>query len=473
MAEAGRNGGAVKIGCFAAICVLSVILMTARPFDGLSGLGHCVMGSTLMMVGGWIFRPWDIPCSVSGLFFLGAMLILGMPPAAVFSGFSQNALWTLIPALFFGFALQKTGLGQRIALYLLKAFPSNWAAVICAWVIIGLALSLVTPSMTVRAAIMIPIAAQCCRLYELPKGSKSAAFLQITALMMAIVPGNGWLTGTLTGPIIQGIFDSTRGLEGVITFDSWLKASLLPVLVTTVVLAVLGFFFLRPEVKLSRDTFLAGAERRTRASRHELETAVILGICCVLFFTGNIHHIPNTAICLFAVVLLFVLGVAEPEEFSTAVSWDLIVFIGTGLCMSGIFTEAGLSDWLSDAIAPALTALTERPVIFVFLILTLLFLWRFVDVTTLIPTTVVLAPIVQRVSVQAGISPMVWTTLFSLAICSVFLSYTNMWAAMGRRLVGDYAWTESQVFRYGLAYFAACCAGVACAIPLWTAQGLL
>lgn len=473
MFKAGRNGGAVKVGCFAALCVLAVILMAARPFDDLSGLGHCVMGFTIMMVGGWIFRPWDMPCSVSGLFFLGAMLVAGMPPATVFLGFSQNALWTLIPALYFGFALQKTGLGQRIAVYLLKAFPSNWGAVICAWAIIGLVLSLVTPSMTVRAAIMVSVAAQCCRLYGLPKGSTSAALLQLTALMMSIVPGNGWLTGTLTGPIIQGIFDSTRGLEGVITFDSWLKASLLPILVTTIALTVLGFFFLRPEVKLSKGAFLSGTSQQQKFSRHELETAVILGICCVLFFTGNIHHVPNTAICLFAMVLLFVLGVVEPEEFSSAISWDLIVFIGVGLCMSEIFAEAGLSDWLSDTIAPSLTALTEYPVIFIFVILALLFLWRFVDVTTLIPTTVVLAPIVQRVAIQQGISPMVWTTLFSLAICCVFLSYTNMWAAMGKRLVGDYIWTEGQVFRYGVAYFAACCVGVACAIPLWTAQGLL
>ena len=228
-------------------------------------------------------------------------------------------------------------------------------------------------------------------------------------------------------------------------------------------------------MKLPPKTFLdsVGQKQKQKLSKHELESAVILGVCCVLFFTGNVHHIPNTAICLFAVVLLFVFGVVELEEFSTAVSWDLIVFIGVGLCTSGIFAESGLSEWLSDTIAPAFTELAQHHVIFIFMILILLFLWRFVDVTTLIPTTVILAPIVQRIAVQRGISPMVWTTLFSMAICSAFLSYTNMWAAMGKRLVGDYAWNEGQVFRYGLAYFAACCIGLACAVPMWMIQGLI
>ena len=63
-----------------------------------------------------IFKPFKLSYSAGGLFLAFFALALGLKPGIVFSGFTQSAIWTLIPALFFGFTLQKTGLGKRIAL---------------------------------------------------------------------------------------------------------------------------------------------------------------------------------------------------------------------------------------------------------------------------------------------------------------------------------------------------------------------
>ena len=472
--KAHLNSNWKKIIPFLLLTAVAIVVMLLRPCEGLSTTGHLTMGFTIIMIGSWIFCPWNLPRAVSGSFFLGMMLIVGVPAGTVFSGFSQSALWTLIPALFFGFALQKTGLGRRIATALLKVFPSKWWAVAMAWIIIGVILSLVTPSMTVRAAIMIPIAAECCELYGLNKNSKGAAFFVITALLMAIIPGNGWLTGGLNGPIIQGIFESTPGLSGVITFESWMNAALMPVLITTIMTVALGFLFLHPNEKLSRERFLANSQKSLqKITGEEVKTTLILVAACILFFTGNLHGIPSAAVCLLAVVLLFATGVIAAEEFTTGINWDLIFFVGSGLCMSQIFAFTGLSDWLSQTIAPVIGRLAEKPVLMLFVLLTVLFVWRFVDITTLVPTTVILAPIISATAQDYGIDPMVWTVIFTLAISSIFLSYTNMWASMGKKLAGPFVWDESTLFKYGVAYFVASCIGIACAIPLWRMIGLL
>jgi anion transporter len=468
------TGTAKNVIPFLILVLFSIVIMLIRPCSGLSVAGHLTMGFTIMMIGGWLFRPWRIPNSVSGLFFLGTMLIIGVPADTVFSGFSQSALWTLIPALFFGFALQKTGLGRRIATALLRTFPSRWSTVALAWVVIGVVLSLVTPSMTVRAAIMIPIAVECCELYGLRKGSNESSFFVITALMMAIVPGNGWITGGLNGPIIQGIFESTSGLAGVVTFESWMGAALVPVLITTAMTVLLGFAVLRPKERLSKEVFLTNSKKGCKKiSPDEIKAATILAASCVLFFTSNLHGIPTAAVCLLAVVLLFSTGVIAAAEFTTGINWDLIFFVGTGLCMSQIFTFSGLSEWLSATLSPAIGKLAETPILMIFILLVVLFIWRFVDITTLVPTIVILAPIISTVSKDYGIDPMVWTVIFTLAISSIFLSYTNMWASMGKKLAGGYAWEETALFKYGVAYFAASCIGIACTIPLWQLNGLL
>ena len=452
---------------------LAVFILFARPFEGLSSMGHMVMGFTLITVGAWIFKPLDIPNSISGIFFLGSMVISGMAPSTVFSGFSLNALWTLIPALFFGLALQKTGLGERIATGILKLFPSNWLAVIGAWTLIGILLSLVTPSMTVRAVIMVPLATQSTRLYGLKPASREASLMIFITIFTAIFPGNAFLTGNLTAPIIQGIFDTTPGLEGTIVFDTWIQAALLPVAVITVVTIILAYFFLKPSEKLSREKFLSNVGQKTTISRNEIITAAVLIISCAMFFTGRYHGISNIAICIMAAVILFAGGVLSADDFSKGISWDLVFFFGSGLCMSSVFQASGLSDWLAEVISPLAVRLTVSPYLFAGGILSILFVWRFVDITTLIPTTVILAPVVSRIYQEQGISPAVWGVIFAVASISMFLTYTNMWTAMGRSMVKEYAWKESDMLRFGIAFFLASLAGILVCVPYWTANGLL
>jgi di/tricarboxylate transporter len=157
----------------------------------------------------WIFKPFKLPYAAGGLFLaMFALAVGGFDPgsgltsATVFSGFTHSATWTLIPALFFGFALAKTGLGKRIAMGIIKIFKPSYMSLVFAWVIIGVVLSILTPATTVRVAIVIPIAMQCCELCKLEKGSKGSSLIMLTAFSMALIPGAGWLTGVVWGPFV-------------------------------------------------------------------------------------------------------------------------------------------------------------------------------------------------------------------------------------------------------------------------------
>ncbi len=452
----------VSIGIFVAV---------ASPFNELNPTGHLVLSFTLITVGSWIFQPWNMPYGVSGLFFLGSMIVIGLPMGTVFSGFTQNAVWTLIPALFFGLALQKTGLGKRIAMGIFGLFPASWFTVILAWVIIGMALSLVTPSSTVRVAIMLPIALQCCKLYSLEAGSKGVALLLLSALTMAVLPGCAWQTGGLIGPIVQGVFDTIPSIAGQITFSSWLQGALLPVIICTVLTVGIGYFMLMPKEPLPKAAINPG--EMGAVTSKEIKAAVVLTISCILFFTSSIHNIPTTAICLLALAVLYALNVLCIQDLTAGINWDLVLFIGCGLCMSQIFLYSGVSEWLSYLLTPLFMSLSVNPVVFVMSIFMGLVVWRFVDVTTLFPTMVILAPVVAKVFAECGVSPMVWAVLFIFGMCTSLLTYTNMWALMGRQMAGDFAWKEAQIFRYNIAYIISCIIALLCAVPYWSLLGLL
>ena len=164
------------------LTLLAIIIMAAKPFSAsLNDIGQMMLGGILISLSIWIFKPFKLSFSAGGLFLAFFALALKLSPAVVFSGFTQSSIWTLIPALFFGFTLQKTGLGKRIALAIIKLFRPSYTSLVFAMVLIGVVLSLLTPSSTVRVAIMIPIAVQCCELCKLEKGSKGNSLIILTA----------------------------------------------------------------------------------------------------------------------------------------------------------------------------------------------------------------------------------------------------------------------------------------------------
>jgi len=203
----------------------------------------------IVTVGLWIFRPGGTPFSVSSALFMASLLALGVPPASVFSGFTSTAVWSLIPALFFGFVLAKTGLGKRIAYLGMKSTKLSYAGILSMWVVIGLVLSALTPSIAVRVVIVTPIALNCVNICKLKEESKGRSLILITAWAMAVIPGTGWLTGSLYGPILSGFYASIPQL-GAIAFNDWAKALFLPMMLISTLTVLGGYFVLKPSEPL-------------------------------------------------------------------------------------------------------------------------------------------------------------------------------------------------------------------------------
>jgi len=456
------------------LVLIAVIIMVVKPFSGhLSDIGQIMMGGILITLSIWIFKPFNLFYSAGGLFLAFFALAIGLKPATVFSGFTQPAIWTLVPALFFGYTLQKTGLGKRIALAIIRLFKPSYGSLVFAWVLIGVFLSILTPSITVRVAIAVPIAVQCCELCQLKKGSKGNSLILLTAFAMALIPGTGWLTGSLHGPILSGMFSTVPETQGLVTFNSWFNVFFIPAILTTVLLIAGSLFVLKPKEKLPADAIdEIKNQPKEKMSRQEIIGGVILVIVFIMFVTNKIHHLPDAAVCLAAVFLFFLFGVLDAKDFNAGVNWDLIVFIAMALSFSAIFKETGISGWLAAIVVPALAPIATNPWLFAFGIMIFMFLWRFVDVAIFIPTMAILVPILPAIQKSYNISPLVWVPLFVMAANCFFMAYQNMWAMMTRSMAGDRVWENSHLAVYGVIYFIACMIALVVAVPMWISAGL-
>ena len=433
-----------------------------------------VSGGLLLTIGLWIFRPFSLPFSGGALFLATYLLIVGIPFDTVFSGFTQTAIWTLIAASFFGFVLEKSGLGRRIAYAVVRRLRPTYPFMILAWVLIGMALSVLTPSITVRVAIVIPIAAQMCGLFHLEKYSKGNSLIMLSAFSMAILPGSAWFSGSLWGPIISGLYQSIPEMDGLLTPQNWNAVMMVPMLLVSLILAVGSYFVLKPSDALSEQAITKLKNQpSTPMSRQEKAAAIILILSFLLFSTSKFHGIPDVAVCLGAIVLFYLSGVMNVEDFSSGISWDLAIFIGISLSLGAIFAETGVSAWLSAVIVPALAPVATNPWLFLSLFTLALFLWRFLDVAILIPTMAILIPILPAVYEAYSISPLVWVAVFVMTGNCFFMNYQNMWANMSLSIAGDRAWTPGHLLRFSLLYFAACILSLSAAIPLWRGEGFL
>jgi di/tricarboxylate transporter len=362
-----------------------------------------------------------------------------------------------------------------VAYRILGLFKPGYLTMTISWVIIGLLLSVFTPSITVRIAIMVPLAVASAEICRQQYGMKGSSYILLLAWSMAILPGCGWVTGSLWGPMAIGYFNSTPGLEGSINFGSWIQGMLLPAELLTFIFIALLFVFMRPKEKLTvnGDVFKAEYKALGPMSFREKATLTILGVTFLMLVTSQFSGIPDVAICLGAFALLAAAGVIKAADIGPAISWDLVVFLGSAMGLSLILQVSGVAAFLSESFMPAVSVLAAHPWILLFVVLIGLFVWRFLDVAQLYPTIPFLMPFLPLLFIDFGINPLVLYMIFIMAGNFFFLTYQQPFAILGQSLAKESSWSSGQLRQAGTFYAIACIATLAVTIPYWMAIGYI
>src|SRR5580692_2430722 len=136
--------------------ILGLIIMFMPTPVGLTATGQRVLAIISFTVVLWVFQV--INNGIAAILMMALLIPAGVRVPDALSGFSGGSWWILVSVLFYGCAMKSTGLAQRISYYILSLFPSTYTGILFAFFLVGLILALGIPSMTVRTAIMVPIA---------------------------------------------------------------------------------------------------------------------------------------------------------------------------------------------------------------------------------------------------------------------------------------------------------------------------
>lgn len=451
-----------------AVLIAVVILLLPTP-GGLTWNAHMVLSVSAFAIVLWLFQVMNN--GVAAILMMGLMIIAGVRPALALSGFASPSFWILVCVLYYGCAMQRTGLAQRLSYYVLSLFPGTYAGINFAFFLIGLLLAFGIPSMTVRTAIMVPIAWALVQSLGIAPRSRGSALIMITAVEMAVIPGIAILYGSLFGPFVDTVFQAKHF---PLIWLEYAKVMTIPTLVLCGLILVVNPLFMKPEQKLKASPSFAKEKLAALGAitRAEWITAAVI-ICSIIFWaTDRVHHMPSFLIGMFGMSVFALSGILRDEDIGSGVSWTLLLFIGGIFGLASMIQEYKITDWLTGYFIPVAHGLAFSPLI-IFLVMALAFLFlRSFDPTGFIALPVLFLPVSDVINIHV-VPPLVLIAPLLLAVNPFWMSHQNFWIAMGEGMTANQGFSAGQRAKLATVYAGLVLVALVISVGYWKLLGML
>lgn len=453
----------------AAMVGVPVALWWLPPPSGLSVAGW---HAGLILLGaaiGWLLEP--LPDFVVAFAMTAAWGIAGLVPLSVaFAGFLTPSWVLALGALVLAAAIVRSGLLYRLALTLLRTFPSTHTGQVLALVLGGVAVTPLLPLATARVATVASLSRELAReMGYAPRSHAGAAF------GFAGLVGHGSFSSVfLTGLAMNFFVVELLPAADRVRFGwlGWLGAAIpAGIVILGGGLAALLWLF-PPETRATKSPEVLRRQEQALGplSRGERVTLVALAVLLLGLMLQPLHGIEPSWIAVSTIVLCFAGTGLDRDGFRTGVDWGYVVFFGLLLGTGGVLQRVGLDRWIASVLAPVAGAISA-PVALVAAIALVVFAVRIL--VPRIPATLLLALVFVPAAPQLGLSP--WVAGF------VVLMAANTWLhpsqsdflALIRGPKHDELFSEQDGIRMGVAITVVMLVALVVSVPYWQAIGVL
>jgi anion transporter len=338
----------VSIGVAVVVVCAIAVFFTAPP-PGYDKQTMHAGALCLLAIGLWALGA--LPEHLVGfLFFLLAMVFAVAPAAVVFSGFASGTLWLVLGGLIIAEAVNRTGLGLRLARLLIGRRTLPYRTLIAAVVLLSTLMCIVMPATVSRILLLVPIMAALAHRVGLPPGSAGYDGLALAVIVTNFQVGTAFLPANAPNLVLAGASETLY--QTSFTYGEWLLVQLpvMGVLKALVIIVLLWVLF--PDETRASQT----AENHGPMSRDEKRLAVILFTAVLLWTTDFVHGVHPGWIGLAAglATLLPGIGVMPVASFSERVKLSPFFYIAAILGLGAVMVETSLSRALGDALQSGL-----------------------------------------------------------------------------------------------------------------------
>ncbi len=283
------------------------------------------------------------------------------------SGFANSTVWLSFAAFMFAAGYQRTGLGRRIALMLVRALGGRTLTLGYAVMLADVVLAPFTPSNTARSAgTVYPIIRNLPPLYDshpnTPSARRIGGYIMWTALAATSVTSSLFLTALAPNLLAVEFIRKATSLE--ITWLQWFLAAAPSSLVLLLALPVLVHRLFPPEITEGEQA-PGWAARELEAigpvSGQEMLLSALVLLAIGLWILGGRHVSPTTT-ALLVVSLMLISGVLSFDDvISNHEAWKALVMLATLVTMADGLNRTGFVRWFAEAAAGHMSILPPVP----------------------------------------------------------------------------------------------------------------
>lgn len=393
--------------------------------------------------------------------------------STIFSAYSGTTMWMVLTILPITVVIQKSGLMNRIALYLLKIFPCSYKWQLLSLSLSSMIISPLIPSTTAKSSLLASLTASIAEKMRLEKQSKPLTGIFLSVFINGPSMGHIFLSGSVQALLVVGMMP-----EDIAERFSWMgwfiAASVWAVIAFVMIyLVLLVLYYPDKPVSLTNDEINQMLKDMGEMSITEKITAVLMIITLIGWITKSVTGIPE---CIFAIVtysVLFTLGAISKKEFRADVPWDVWVYVGGIVCVANLFTTLGIDVWLAGVMTPVVKVITCNPIVYIAALVMIVYVFRVFIVSSIATVTIFYVVFATTAYQLLGISPFITGFLIIGASKSWPTEYTNTNYVTAEAIVGKESvrFKDAQLMSH--IYIVITIIAAILSIPFWKLTGLM
>jgi L-tartrate/succinate antiporter len=387
------------------------------------------------VVAGLILEP--IPAAAIG--FIGVslaaafMMVEATPAKSVawaLGGFSNSTVWLIFAAFMLALGYEKTGLGRRLGLLLVRSLGKNTIGLGYAIVLTDLILAPFMPSNTARSGgTIFPIIRHIPGLYGSEPGEtarKIGSYVMWTALAATCVTSSMFSTALAPNLLALELIKKTVHLE--FSWTTWFVGFLPVGVILVAVLPALVYKIYPPEIKSSPEVPKWAAEelnKMGKVSHKEMLMAVLALLALGLWIFAQ-KLVNPTTVALIVISLMIISGIVSWDDImSNKKAWSVLAWFATLVALADGLAIVGFTAWLGKGAATLLTGIS--PALIMVFMVAVFFITHYMFASTTAHTTAMLPVFLSAGAAVPGMNVSILALLlaYSLGIMGIITPYAT------------------------------------------------
>jgi L-tartrate/succinate antiporter len=303
------------------------------------------------------------------------------------SGFSNATVWLIFAAFMFALCYEKTGLGRRISLMLVKRMGHRTVLLGYGIALADTILAPFTPSNTARSGgTVYPIIRHLPALYQSqpndPSARRIGSYIMWVAIAATCVTSSLFLTALAPNLLAVELVNKTLHFE--ITWTRWFVVIAPAGLLLLIAVPLLSYWLYRPQITVSEAVPKWAAYELGKLgmlSLRELTVAVLVVGALALWIFGA-RYVNATTVALIVIMLMLMTGVFTWDDMlKDAPAWNTLAWFATLVALADGLNRVGFVKWFAELVGHQIVGLPPMVAMLVLVAVFFLSHYMFASVT--------------------------------------------------------------------------------------------